>query len=50
MTEAGVARLAETAPVHLRGVADLFVDQLSARELATLKKALDKITAECTFG
>ena len=50
LTEAGVARLAETAPVHLRGVADLFVDQLSERELATLKKALDKITTDSTFG
>jgi DNA-binding MarR family transcriptional regulator len=50
LTETGVARLAETAPVHLRGVADLFVDQLSERELASLKKALDKITTDCTFG
>jgi DNA-binding MarR family transcriptional regulator len=50
LTETGIARLTETAPVHLRGVADLFVDQLSERELATLKKALDKITTDCTFG
>jgi DNA-binding MarR family transcriptional regulator len=50
LTETGVARLAETAPVHLRAVADLFVDQLSERELANLKKALDKITTDCEFG
>jgi DNA-binding MarR family transcriptional regulator len=28
LTESGVARLAETAPIHLRGVAELFVAQL----------------------
>ena len=50
LTDAGVARLTETAPVHLRGVAELFVGQLDQRELAALKSALDKVTVDCTFG
>jgi DNA-binding MarR family transcriptional regulator len=50
LTDAGVARLTETAPVHLRGVAELFVAQLDDQELAVLKSALDKITVDCTFG
>ncbi|MDX6513045.1 MAG: hypothetical protein QOE36_2549 [Gaiellaceae bacterium] len=50
LTEAGVARLTETAPVHLRGVSELFVAQLDDQELAVLKKALDKVTVDCTFG
>ena len=50
LTHAGVARLSETAPVHLRGVSELFVAQLDDRELAVLKSALDKVTVDCTFG
>ena len=50
LTEAGLARLAEAAPVHLRGVVELFVSQLTDEELALLKSALDKVTVECTFG
>jgi DNA-binding MarR family transcriptional regulator len=50
LTDAGIARLAETAPVHLRGVSDLFVSQLDDRELASLKRALDKVVVDCTFG
>ena len=50
LTDAGVARLTETAPVHLRGVAELFVTQLDDQELAALKNALDKVTVDCTFG
>ena len=50
LTEAGVARLAEATPVHLRGVVELFVSQLTDEELALLKSALDKVTVECTFG
>ena len=34
LTDAGVARLTETAPVHVRGVAKLFVAQLDDQELA----------------
>ena len=50
LTEAGVARLAEAAPVHLRGVVELFVSQLTDEELALLKSALDKVTADSSFG
>jgi DNA-binding MarR family transcriptional regulator len=50
LTDAGKARLTETAPVHLRGVSELFVSQLDDRELASLKKALDKVIVDCTFG
>ena len=50
LTDAGVTRLTETAPVHLRGVSELFVAQLDEQELAALKSALDKVTVDCTFG
>jgi DNA-binding MarR family transcriptional regulator len=50
LTDAGVARLTETAPVHLRGVRDLFVARLNDQELAVLKTALDKVTPDCKFG
>ena len=50
LTDAGVARLTETAPVHLRGVSELFIAQLDHRELALLKSALDKVIVDCTFG
>ena len=50
LTDAGVTRLTETAPVHLRGVSELFVAQLDEQELAVLKSALDKVTVDCTFG
>jgi DNA-binding MarR family transcriptional regulator len=50
LTDAGVARLAETAPVHLRGVANLFVAPLDDEELAVLERALTKVTRDCTFG
>src|SRR5881227_805930 len=44
LTDAGAARLTETAPVHMRGVSELFVAQLDNHELAALKSALDKVT------
>src|SRR5437870_3235866 len=50
LTDAGVARLAETAPVHLREVSELFVAQLDDQELAVLKNTLDKVSVDCTFG
>ena len=50
LTDAGVARLTETAPVHLRGVLELFVAQLDDQELTVLKSALDKVIVDCTFG
>lgn len=50
LTEAGLARLAEAAPVHLRQVRELFVAKLSDVELSTLASALDKVAVDCTFG
>jgi DNA-binding MarR family transcriptional regulator len=50
LTEAGLARLAEAAPVHLRRVSELFIEKLSDRELATLASALGKVALDCTFG
>jgi DNA-binding MarR family transcriptional regulator len=50
LTDAGVARLTETTPVHARGVAELFVARLGDDELAVLESALDKVTVDCTFG
>ena len=50
LTDQGVTRLAETAPVHVRGVMELFVSQLDEQELAALKSALDKVTVDCAFG
>ena len=50
LTDAGMARLTETAPVHLRGVSELFLAKLDDQELAVLENALDKVTVDCTFG
>src|SRR5947208_8234426 len=50
LTKEGIARLDETAPVHARGVSELFVAQLDDRELALLERALNKAIVECSFG
>jgi DNA-binding MarR family transcriptional regulator len=50
LTDAGIARLTETAPVHLRGISELFLAHLDDQQLAVLKNALDKLTVDCTFG
>jgi DNA-binding MarR family transcriptional regulator len=50
LTDAGGARLAETAPVHARGIARYFVSPLDDQELAVLETALRKVTIDCTFG
>jgi len=50
LTDAGVARLIEAAPVHARGIFDLFVARLNDQELAVLENALEKVTLDCTFG
>src|ERR1700730_2838929 len=50
LTGAGVARLVETAPVHARGISELFVSQLDDQEFAVLESALKKVTVDCTFG
>jgi DNA-binding MarR family transcriptional regulator len=50
LTEAGVARVSETLPVHLRTVAELFMAKLDDQELGTLESALKKVTLDRTFG
>jgi DNA-binding MarR family transcriptional regulator len=50
ITDRGIARLAETAPVHLRGVSNLFAERLDDQELALLGRALNKVTVDCSFG
>jgi hypothetical protein len=50
LTDAGVARLTETVPVHLRGVSKLFVERLDEQELAVLETALKRVVVDCTFG
>jgi DNA-binding MarR family transcriptional regulator len=50
LTEEGMARLAETAPVHARGIWRLFVSQLDDHELALIEHALNKLIVDCSFG
>ena len=50
LTDAGVVRVTETVPVHLRGVSKLFVEPLDDQELAVLESALGKVIVDCTFG
>jgi len=50
LTKAGVVRLSETAPAHMRGIKTLFVERLDDQELAVLERALEKVTLDCTFG
>jgi DNA-binding MarR family transcriptional regulator len=50
LTDIGVTRLAETAPVHARGISETFVAQLDDQELEVLERALGKVTIDCSFG
>lgn len=50
LTDAGIGRLTETAPIHARGIAEYFVSRLDDRELSVLEEALDKVTLDRTFG
>jgi len=50
LTEAGIARVDETVPVHLRAVAELFTTKLDDKELSTLETALKKVTQNRFFG
>jgi len=50
LTDSGLDRLTVAAPVHLRGVSDLFATNLDDQELAVLEGALGKVTVDCTFG
>jgi DNA-binding MarR family transcriptional regulator len=50
LTDSGLDRLTIAAPVHLRGVSDLFIANLDDQELAVLESALAKVTLDCNFG
>lgn len=50
LTDAGVKRLNELAPVHARAVMELFVSRLTASELSALSRALAKVTEATTYG
>jgi DNA-binding MarR family transcriptional regulator len=50
LTKAGIARLAETAPVHALGISKLFVGKLDDQELELLERALNKVIVDCSFG
>jgi DNA-binding MarR family transcriptional regulator len=46
LTDAGYRRLRDASPIHLRGVAEHFLDRLSADDLAGLRRMLDRVLAE----
>ena len=50
LTNSGLKRLTVAAPVHMRGVSDLFLTKLDDQELAVLESALAKVILDCTFG
>jgi DNA-binding MarR family transcriptional regulator len=50
LTDAGLARLREAVPIHLRRVSELFIEPLDDQELAVLECALGKVTPNCSFG
>ena len=50
LTGKGVSRFKETAPIHIRRVAELFVAPLEDEELAVVERAMKKVTRNCTFG
>ena len=43
LTDAGLERLRAASPTHLRGVAEHFLDRLSADELRELDRMLDRV-------
>jgi DNA-binding MarR family transcriptional regulator len=50
LTNSGLDRVTVAAPVHIRGVSDLFLTKLDDQELTVLESALGKVTLDCTFG
>src|SRR2546426_11943554 len=50
LTEAGIARLCETVPVHARGISKLFAAKLDDEELALLQRALNNVIVDISFG
>jgi DNA-binding MarR family transcriptional regulator len=45
ITDAGYERLRSAAPTHLRGVAEHFLDRLTADELRELERMLERVLA-----
>ncbi len=50
LTDMGLSRFKETAPIHIRRVAELFAAPLDDEELAVLERAMKKVTLNPTFG
>jgi DNA-binding MarR family transcriptional regulator len=50
LTSAGEERLLSTAPVHARGINELFATHLDDEELTDLQATLAKLKVECSFG
>ena len=50
LTDQGVSRFKETAPSHIRRVAELFVAPLDDQELAVVERAMKRVTRNSTFG
>ena len=43
LTDRGLNRLRDASPTHLRGVCEHFIDRIPARELAQLRRTLERI-------
>lgn len=50
LTEAGLGRLKDAAPVHLRGVREHFSDRLTPEQLEAVAEAMEAITEGQPFG
>jgi DNA-binding MarR family transcriptional regulator len=50
LTDKGLSRFKETAPIHIRRVAELFAAPLDDQELAVVERAMKKVTLNSTFG
>jgi DNA-binding MarR family transcriptional regulator len=50
LTDRGIARLIEAVPIHFEGVSALFLSRLDEDELATIERALDRVSQDCSFG
>ena len=46
LTDAGLQRLRDASPTHLRGVAEHFLDRLSAAELGALERSLARVVRD----
>ncbi len=43
LTDAGLVRLRDATPVHLRGVCEHFLDRIPARDLERLRRTLERV-------